>query len=455
MKTLLKDGMIVTMNSRKEILENSDLLIEEDRIQRLFPRTAYSGSDVDHVIDCQGKIILPGLISAHTHLTGMFQRGLWDETSFEAWSQKSAATEKFFNLSPDDIHSIHSAACIELIRHGVTTVLNMFTMPSKEPLKGVNAACQAFLDTGIRGTLALSLKDQSPDDTGIPTIQNLESWVSLAKEACTQVKSFGPRVTVAVAPSAPQRCSDGLLIACREIAEEFSVGLHTHLAETRRHAEVGRELYGEPLVQHLERIGFLSSALSVAHAIWLSEEEIATLQRHDVKIVHNPSSNMKLGSGVARVKKMLNDGLAVGLGADSVNAGTIYSIFEQMKLSVLLPRSLWASDDWVLPAEAFAMGTDGGSRALFLDSLIGSIEQGKKADLVILKPSISLMPNNQIVDELVLCENGSSVESVFIDGRPVMLEKRITTTEEEAVRAKIASMEPRIARVKAEVLQNP
>ena len=192
----------------------------------------------------------------------------------------------------------------------------------------------------------------------------------------------------------------------------------------------------------------------MAHAIWLNEEEIAILQRHDVKIVHNPSSNMKLGSGVARVKKMLNDGLAVGLGADSVNAGTIYSIFEQMKLSVLLPRSLWASDDWVRPAEAFAMGTDGGSRALLLDSLIGSIEEGKKADLVILKPSISLMPNNQIVDELVLCENGSSVESVFIDGRPVLLEKRITTTDEEAVRAKISAMEPRIARAKAQVLQS-
>ena len=141
--------------------------------------------------------------------------------------------------------------------------------------------------------------------------------------------------------------------------------------------------------------------------------------------------------------------------SDSVNAGTIYSIFEQMKLSVLLPRTLWAYDDWVLPAEAFVMGTDGGSRALLLDNLIGSIEEGKKADLMILKPFISLMPNNQVLDELVLCENGSSVESVFIDGRPVMLERRITTTDEEAVRAKISSMEPRIARAKAEVLQNP
>jgi 5-methylthioadenosine/S-adenosylhomocysteine deaminase len=454
MKTLLRDGTIITMNSRKEILQNSDLLIEEDRIHRLFPGTSYSGNDVDHVIDCKNKIVLPGLISAHTHLTGMLQRGLWDEASFETWSQRSAATEKFFNLSPDDIHSIHSAACIELIRHGVTTVLNMFTMPSKEPLKCVTAACQAFLDTGIRGILALSLKDQSPDDTAIPTIQNMESWASLAKEACTQVKSFGSRVSFALAPSAPQRCSDELLLACRELAEEFNVGLHTHLAETRKHAEVGRELYGEPIVHHLERIGFLSPVLSVAHAIWLNEEEIAALQRHNVKIVHNPSSNMKLGSGVARVKKMLNDGLAVGLGADSVNAGTIYSIFEQMKLSVLLPRSLWASDDWVLPAEAFAMGTDGGSRALLLDSIIGSIEEGKKADLVILKPCISLMPNNQIVDELALCENGSSVESVFIDGRPVMLEKQITTTDEETIRAKISSMEPRIAGAKTEVLQN-
>lgn len=455
MKTLLKDGMIITMNSRREILQNSDLLIEEDRIHRLFQGIPYSGNDVDHVIDCKGKIILPGLISAHTHLTGMFQRGLWDEASFESWSQKSAATEKFLNLSPDDIHSIHSAACIELIRHGVTTVLNMFTMPSKEPLKFVNSACQAFLDTGIRGTLALSLKDQSPDNPGIvPEIHNIESWASLAKEAFTQVKSFGSRVSFALAPSAPQRCSDQLLITCREIAEEFNVGLHTHLAETRKHAEVGRELYGEPIVHHLERIGFLSSALSAAHAVWLNEEEIAVLKKHNVKIVHNPSSNMKLGSGIARVKKMLNEGLALGLGADSVNAGTIYSIFEQMKLSVLLPRCLLGSDDWVLPSEAFAMGTDGGSKALLLDRIIGSIEEGKKADLAILNPFISLMPNNEIVDELALCENGGSVESVFIDGRPVMLEKHITTTDEDAIRAKISSMEPRIAKAKADVLQN-
>jgi 5-methylthioadenosine/S-adenosylhomocysteine deaminase len=456
MGTLLQDATIITMNARRDVLENADLLIEGDRIEKIFPGGRGHQREGDDLLDCVGKIIIPGLISAHTHLTGMLQRGLWDETSFESWSKKSAATEKFFNPSADDIHVIHGAACVELIRHGVTTVLNMFTAPMKDPLKSVESACHAFLDTGIRGVLAFSLKDQSPDNAGmVPEIEKVESWVSLAKEVSRQVGSFGPRISFALAPSAPQRCSDPLLIACREIAEGFDAGLHTHLAETRKHAEIGRELYGESIVHHLERIGFLGSALSVAHAVWLNDQEIDILKKHDVKIVHNPSSNMKLGSGVAHVKRMLNRGLTVGLGADSVNAGTIYSIFEQMKLSVLLPRCFWGAEDWVLPCEALAMATDGGARALLLDGMIGSIEEGKKADLAILSPSTALTPNNDVVNQLALCENGASVESVFIDGNPVMLHKKITRADEEAILAKFSSMKSRIAKAKSAVLQNP
>ena len=456
MRTLLKDGTIISMNSSKEILDGADLLIEGDRIERIFRGEASHEKDADRVLDCEGKIIIPGLVSAHSHLTGMFQRGLWDESSFESWSRKSTATEKFFNPSAEDIYVIHSAACMEFIRHGVTTVLNMFTAPLNDPLECVNSACQAFLDTGIRGILALSLRDQSPDNAGIvPDMMALDSWMTFAREAARLVSRMGPRVLFMLAPSAPQRCSDRLLTSCRVLAEELKVGIHTHLAETRRHAETGRELYGEPIVNHLEKIGFLGPTLSGAHAIWLEDQEIDILKRHDVKIVHNPSSNMKLGSGVARLRKMLDKGLAVGLGADSVNAGTIYSVFEQMKLSVLLPRSLWGPADWVRPSEAFAMGTQGGARAVLLDGILGSIEEGKKADLAILNPSISLLPVNDLMDELALCENGGSVESVFIDGKPVMLGKKITGTDEEAILAKFSSMESRIARAKSNVLQNP
>jgi cytosine/adenosine deaminase-related metal-dependent hydrolase len=455
MKILFKSGTIVTMNGRREVLPNADLLVDGDRIEKISPRESLAGNDIDRVFDCAGKIIIPGLISAHTHLTGLVQRGLWDETSFESWSQKSAAAERYLDLPPDDIQLIHTIACIELIRHGVTTVLNMFTAPSKETLSCVNSACRAFAVSGIRGVLGLALKDQAPDDSAqVQGEPRAEAWAEQVRAACGQVTSFGPRVSFALTPSAPQRCSDRLLIACRDLAEELGVAMHTHLAETRHHAEVGRKLYGEPIVHHLAKLDLLGPKLSVAHAIWIDDDEIELLKRHHVGVVHNPSSNMKIASGVARVKKMLDAGLAVGLGADSVNAGTTYSIFEQMKLAVLLPRTHWTPEHWLSPAEAFAMGSAGGAKALGLDATVGSIEEGKKADLTVLNPAISLAPNNALIDELALCENGASVESVFVDGIAVLLERKITGVDEAALRAELAKMEPKIARAKAAALQS-
>jgi 5-methylthioadenosine/S-adenosylhomocysteine deaminase len=204
-------------------------------------------------------------------------------------------------------------------------------------------------------------------------------------------------------------------------------------------------------VKHLERVGFLNGALSVAHAIWLDEAEIDLLRQHGVKVVHNPGSNMKLGSGIARIKKMLRQGVTVGLGADSVNAGTVYSIFEQMKLSVLLPRAAMAPEDWVFPEEALEMGTLGGAKALLLERAIGSIEEGKKADLVVLSPSMCLRPMNDLVSQLALCENGESVESVFVDGNPVIMNGALMTLDEREILAMLSALTPRIAQVRSAV----
>ncbi|MBM4297356.1 MAG: amidohydrolase family protein, partial [Deltaproteobacteria bacterium] len=306
MKTLFKDATIVTMNQRREILREASLLVDGDRIERIFQHGNRGESPADLVYDCRGEILIPGLISAHTHLTGLFQRGLWDEPGFETWSQKSAAAERYLDLSPDDIRLIHTVACLELIRHGVTTVLNMFTAPAKQTLSCVNRACQAFADSGIRGVLGLALKDQAPDDSAqVQGDRRVEAWAEQARVACGQVASFGPRVSFALTPSAPQRCSDRLLAACRDLAEELDAGMHTHLAETKHHAEVGRKLYGEPIVHHLAKLGLLGPKLSVAHAVWIDDDEIDLLNRYQVGVVHNPSSNMKMASGVARVKKML------------------------------------------------------------------------------------------------------------------------------------------------------
>lgn len=454
MKTLLTGATVVTMNPGREILENADLVLEDDRIGTIGPAGSARGENVDHVIDCAGKVILPGLVSAHSHLTGIFQRGLWDERTFQSWSSRSSATEQLLDLSAQEIYTLHAAACLEFLRHGVTTVLNMFTPRPKLSLENIQSACRAFIDTGIRGILALSLQDQSPDSDAIAAKPGArDALLSLCGEAGRWIEALYPRVSFMLAPSAPQRCSDRLLTSSRELAQELRVGIHTHLAETKRHAEVALRLYGEPMVNHLERIGFLGSRLSVAHAIWLGDDELDLLKARDVKVVHNPAANMKLGSGVAAVKKMVRKGLSVGLGADSVNAGTVYSIFEQMKLAALLPRSVWEPESWLLSQEVLEMGTLGGARAVFLDGMIGSIDKGKKADLVVLKPSTLLLPRNDLVNQLVLSENGESVESVYVDGKSVFREGAFTGIDEGAILLEIASLSPRIARARAEILR--
>ena len=153
MTTLLEHATIVTMNAKKEILRDGHVLIQDGRITSVG---LAESSKADQVIDCQGKIIIPGLVSAHSHLTGLLQRGLWDENSFESWSEKSTAMEKSFHASPEDIYNLHCGACVEFIRHGATTVLNMFTVPSHVPLELIDASCRALRDSGIRGILALS-----------------------------------------------------------------------------------------------------------------------------------------------------------------------------------------------------------------------------------------------------------------------------------------------------------
>src|SRR5947207_13084265 len=201
------------------------------------------------------------------------------------------------------------------------------------------------------------------------------------------------------------------------------------------------------MVKVWKKLDVLDPHLSVGHALWLDEEEIDISSRHRVNVVHNPSSNMKLGSGVARVKKMLDRGITVGLGADSVNAGTVYSIFEQMKLAVLLPRAVWKPKDWISPDEAFQMGCAGGARAMLLGNEIGSIEEGKKADLVVLKPSTGLLPTNNLIAQLALSKSGESGETVFVDGEPILLDGLVMKMDEDALLEAISSVRPRSSTV--------
>jgi 5-methylthioadenosine/S-adenosylhomocysteine deaminase len=455
MALILKGGTVVTMNRGREVLSDYDLLLDGETLVKIAPTGSITKGHDTEELSCHGKIILPGLVSAHSHLSGLAQRGLWQEKSFESWSAKTFALDNHVDFSTDEIYLIHCAACIEFVRHGVTTVLDMFTAHRSNALDKVDAACKAIIDTGLRGVLAYSFRDQSPDNREVvATSISTQSVFATTRQVAEGVHGRDARLGFMLAPSAPQRCSDELLRSTEGLAQELGIGVHTHLAEAKNHAEVGKAIYGEPIVKHLERLGWLNANLSVAHAVWLDDEEISLLAKYDVKVVHNPAANLRLGSGMARVKQMIRSGVSVGLGCDSVNAGTNYSVFEQMKLATLMPRSLWPAEEWLVPDETLEMATLGGARALLLDRIIGSIEEGKKADLVILNPSSSpsLLPLNNIVDQLVLAESGASVETVFVDGKAVMLNGRIKTIDEERVKAKVSSLQPRIGKAHAAVM---
>ena len=305
MKTLLRNATVVTMNSQKEIFENCDLLLNDDRIEKILPHGSNERVRADHDLSCTGKIIIPGLVSAHSHLTGIFQRGLWDETSFAEWQTKSNATEELVNLSAEEIYSLHAASCIEFLRNGVTTALNMFTVRPPLNAAKLDAARRAFLDIGMRGVLAVMLKDRSPDGEPLSATAN-DSWVERVKEIAKQLGDIGSSVSFMLAPSGPQLCSDQVLISCRNLAEELNIGIHTHVAETKQQAAFGRRLYGQSIVKHLEKIGLLNSRLSIAHANWLDEDDMDLLIKHEVKVVHNPSANTKLGTGFLKVNGLFH-----------------------------------------------------------------------------------------------------------------------------------------------------
>src|SRR5215469_13382266 len=228
MKTLLRNATVVTMNPQKEIFGNCDLLLNDDRIERVLRQSSRAKTRADQDLNCTGKVVIPGLVSAHSHLTGIFQRGLWDETSFAEWQTKSNATEELVNLSAEEIYSLHAASCIEFLRNGVTTALNMFTVRPPLNAAKLDAARRAFLDTGMRGVLAIMLKDRSPDGEPLGASAN-DDWIERVKELVKQLGDIGSPVSFMLAPSGPQLCSDQVLISCRDLAEELNTGIHTHV----------------------------------------------------------------------------------------------------------------------------------------------------------------------------------------------------------------------------------
>lgn len=458
--TVIRGAKLIDVCARR--LDPADLLIVDGLIEAIGPPGMQAPGDA-RVIDGADRMLIPGLVNGHTHSHGALGKGFVDERStLELFLTLAPALGRAYSLE-DKYLSAKLAAC-EMVRKGCTTCLDMFgefPLPSAE---GIRAVASAYEEVGMRAVIAPMMADRSlyaalpglmeslPEDlrAQVAKIQAAPYEASLA--VCREMLdgwSFNRnRIRPALAPTIPMHCSDDFLRGCDRLAREYDVALQTHLAESKSQAVRGFERYGKTLTAHLDELGLLGSHVSAAHGVWLDGDDLKRLADHGASVIHNPLSNLRLGSGLAPVRQMLARGLNVGLGSDAANTSDTQNMFEVTRIASYLSRiQLPDQQQWLGCDEVFDAVTRGNARALGFGDRIGRIVVGACADLVFLRlDHVDYWPLRDPLLQMVHGESGAAVDSVMIDGQMVLEHGRFKTFDEAALRRDVELAVERIDR---------
>jgi 5-methylthioadenosine/S-adenosylhomocysteine deaminase len=420
------------------------------------------------VLDAQGMLCVPGLVNAHTHSPDNLIRGNAPDLPLELWSLHSAAGRE--RRSSREVYLAALLGSVEMLRGGVTTVLDHVRFSPAMAPEMLDAVAQAYRDGGMRAVIAPVLADRAVADTMPLTDEDLDGadiaaygrraampateQIALVEDFVRDWHGHDGRLSAAVGPSAPQRCSDALLTAAAELAGRHDLALHMHLLETRPQRELGFRLYGRGTVAHLHGLGVLGPRASFAHALWLEPGDAALMAEAGAALVHNPVSNARLGSGAFGLRRIRDAGLRVALGTDSACCNDSNNLLETMKAATLLSRQQSpVPEEWVSPSDVLAMTTSGGADVLGLGGVTGRIAPGMAADLTLLRiASPAFAPLLDPVRQLVLGESGAAVDTVLVGGRTVLRHGRCTLLDEAAIWAEAQALAERRLRDNAGVL---
>jgi 5-methylthioadenosine/S-adenosylhomocysteine deaminase len=413
MLTLIKDARIVTQNAGRQVIDG-DVLIEDGAIKQVGGKVRGS-ADVE--IDASGDILIPGLINTHTHVSMAILKGIVDDVPFPNFLDKVFAVDA--KRTERDIEAGAVQGCLEMIRSGTTTFLDLYYSQ--------DVIARAVERTGIRGILGWAVLDQRfTTQSGVP--------LDNCKRFHQQFKGR-PRIYPAVGLQGVYVCSTETFLGAKEYALENDLLLTFHLSETRKEVSDCKRKEGKRPADYLASIGFLNDHCVAAHSAWLTINEVRELARSGAKVSTCPVSNMKLATGgVAPIPEMFSNGVTVSIGTDGSTTNNSLDMFGEMKtLSLLQKASRW--DPTVLPAQkVLDLATIGAAKAVRMDHLIGSVEVGKKADLVILDgKAANLRPArlDTVISNLVYSSYGMNVKTVLCDGKVVMLDRKVTTVDEE------------------------
>jgi 5-methylthioadenosine/S-adenosylhomocysteine deaminase len=377
-------------------------------------------------VDCGGKVLMPGLVNAHTHAPMALLRGLADDLRLDVWLMGYMMPVEREFVSPDFVTLGTGLACAEMIRSGVTCFADMYYFEEHVAKATAAAGMRALCGQTV-------LKFPSPDAA------SYEDSLALARDFITRWKGH-PLIVPAPAPHTPYTCTAEILQACSALAAEFDVPLHTHISETLLEVENSRKEHGMPVVPWVKKQNLFDAKVLAAHCVHIDEGEMRTLLHAGAGVAHNPTSNLKLASGVAPVLKMLDVGLNVGIGTDGPASNNDLDMFTEVHLAAILAKGI-SGDPTALPArQALAMATRLGARALHLGGLTGSLEPGKRADLILIdltplhnSPSFTRDPN-ALYSQIVYAAKSSDVTDVMCNGQWLMRDRRLLTVDEANLR---------------------
>ncbi len=421
---ILTNAIVLTMDEDFHQFEPGAVAVDGDSIVAVGPESElikqYTSKET---VDCGGKVLMPGLVNAHTHAAMTLLRGLADDLRLDVWLLGFMMPVEREFVSPEFVHLGTSLACIEFIRSGVTCFADMYYFEEE--------AAKATAEIGMRALCSQTvLKFPSPD------ADSYEQALEASQDFIQRWKGHS-LIVPSVAPHAPYTCTEDILQATAEIASTNDVPLHTHLAETLIEVENSQEEHGMTVIPYVEQHDLFSAKVLAAHCVHVDIGEIHTLHKHGAGVAHNPSSNLKLASGFAPITEMLEHDLDVGIGTDGPASNNDLDMFEEVRLAALVAKGS-TGDPTAVPAKtALAMATRIGAKALHMGDITGSIEPGKRADLILV--DISPLHNaprfrrdpEGVYAQLVYASKASDVTDVMVNGQWLMREQELLTVSEE------------------------
>jgi 5-methylthioadenosine/S-adenosylhomocysteine deaminase len=422
--TLFINAIVLTMDEKLNQYESGAVAVQGDAIVAVGKEEEITKEySANEVVDCQGKVLMPGLINAHTHVPMTLLRGIADDLRLDVWLMGYMLPVEREFVSPNFVRLGTLIACAEQIRSGVTTFNDMYYFEDD--------VAQATADAGLRAVCG-----QTVIKFPVPDANAYEDSLEMARTFIQKWKGH-ELIVPAVAPHAPYSTTPEILKACTELAKEFDVPLHIHISETSFEVENMRNEQGMPVVPYVKKQGLLEAKVIAAHCVHIDTGEIRTLKHANAGISHNPSSNLKLASGFAPVTKMLEIGVNVGIGTDGPASNNDLDMFEEVRLASFAAKAS-SNDPTALPAAtALLMATRLGAQALHIGHLTGSIESGKRADLILVdtsplhnSPRFKRDPMNAYA-QLVFASKSTDVTDVMVNGKWLMREHKLLTLNEK------------------------